>query len=324
MWYHAHMNTIVYIIGPTASGKTKVAADVANNFSGELISADSIQIYKQLDIISGKDVDRNSDFVEIEKFNNCVIGYHKIGGIRAYLLDSVSCTYSFQVSDFYNCAAISIDIVRKRQKLPIIVGGTTLYIKSLLSPIDSISIPPNLILRDEFQEKSLDEVKIILHNKFPLVYSNLNISEKGNKRRLIRKIEIETDRDKKIAPRISKISQTPLVIGLYSEMENLRKRIDSRVYERIQNGAFEEAEILFKSYSSLSPQVKSANGYKQLFSFFKNEYSREEAVQRWKFSEYRHAKNQLTYFKKYTDAEWFDISDKNFDTKIKETLEITI
>ncbi len=316
MWYSAHMDTIIYIIGPTASGKTSLAVDIARSFSGDLLSADSIQAYAQLDIISGKDLDQDSDFVEIEKIDNCRIGYHTIGGIRTYLLDIVSPTYSFQVSDFYKCATRCIDIIREGKRIPIVVGGTTLYIKSLLYSIGSLPIPPNLALREDLGKKSLEEVKNVLRNKSFTTYSRLNESELGNKRRLIRKIEIEIGTDTKPDSYISNIVQKPVLIGLYCERQELRKRIDFRVDQRINEGAFEEVEKLFGDYTHISPQVKTANGYKQLFGFFRDEYSKDEAIQRWKYSEYRHAKNQMTYFKKYLQAEWFDISETNFKEKV--------
>ena len=314
MWYSAHMDTIVYILGPTASGKTGLAVDIAKNFSGDILSADSIQVYRQLDIVSGKDLDKNSHFVKIEKIENCCIGYHTIGGIRTYLLDIVSPTSSFQVSDFYKCATRCIGIIREEEKIPVVVGGTTLYINSLLSSIGSILVPPNVALRDDLEKRSLEEVRNILMNKSLVIYSSLNESELGNKRRLIRKIEIATE----VKPDsfISNIVQKPIQIGLYCERQELRKRIDLRVDQRIHEGAFEEVEKLLADYKGLSPQVKTANGYKQLFGFFMNEYSKDEAIQRWKYSEYRHAKNQMTYFKKYLQAEWFDINEKNFKEKV--------
>lgn len=314
MWYSAHMDTIVYIVGPTGSGKTNLATHLAKSFSGNLISADSIQVYKGLDIVSGKDIDQDSQFIEHTKIKSLSIGTHTISGVLTYLLDIVDPSYLFHVSDYYRCAHEAVKIVRKSGNFPMVVGGTTLYINSLLHPIATIDIPANLQLREKLESNTLEELRITLEKLSPAQYNSLNNSELGNRRRIIRKIEIASDSS--IQTHQHAIPQKAIVIGLYCSKEELNKRIDERVEQRILYGGFEEVEGLFKKYSVLSPQVKSANGYKQLFSYFKGEYSKEESIKRWKYSEYRHAKNQMTYFKKYASAQWFDVEKKDYIKKI--------
>ena len=111
-----------------------------------------------------------------------------------------------------------------------------------------------------------------------------------------------------------------LVLGLKTDRDALRKRIDSRVEDRLKNGALKEAEGLFENYQNLSQQVKDANGYKQLFAYLKDETTLEEAIYRWKISEYRHAKNQMTWFLKYGNVEWYDINKVNFKNQIEDSI----
>ena len=200
-----------------------------------------------------------------------------------------------------------------------IVGGTGLYIKALIEGID-VAVKPDLLLRkklDEFNVEELqNELKRIDSNKFNI----LNNSDMSNRRRLVRAIEIIVNSKKQKAKSKKKIEFESLVIGLTCEKEVLKQRIDKRVEKRLENGALREVEGLFKDYVNLSPQVKNANGYKQLFQFFNKKITFDEAIYRWKISEYRHAKNQMTWFRKYGNVEWFDITTKKFDKQVENRL----
>jgi tRNA dimethylallyltransferase len=199
------------------------------------------------------------------------------------------------------------------------VGGTGLYVKALTSEIETVLISPNKELREELESLSIEELQEKLKSINKDKLESLNHSDLFNKRRLIRYIEIQTSNDERITNNTNKKFES-LVIGLYCEGEVLKKRIDERVDKRLESGALEEAKELFKNYDSLSRQVKDANGYKQLFSYLKKEISFDEAVYRWKISEYHHAKNQMTWFKKYGDVEWHDIAKKGFDKNIENSL----
>lgn len=315
MWYSAHMDTIVYVIGPTGVGKTSLATTLAKTFKGNLISADSIQVYKGLDIISGKDLDEGSSFNTASILDTLSIGTHLINGTPTWCLDIVDPWYSFHVGDFHKAVTFVIERLRIEHILPIVVGGSTLYVNALLNPIASINIKSDNQFRTEMEQKSINDVLDYLKRISFEAFHNLNESERGNKRRIIRKIEILKHEIHKTKPPQS-IKQSPIIIGLHAAREYLKKNIDKRVETRIGSGAFEEAELLYGRYEKLSPQIQNANGYKQLFKYFNKEYSREEAIQRWKFSEYRHAKNQMTYFKKYVSAEWFDVEGKYFQKEV--------
>ncbi len=297
------MQKIIYIVGPTAVGKTQLALDLAKKFDAEIISADSVQVYKGLDIISGKDLPQNY------KLEN---GYYSCIGLPSiYLLDVVEPTDTFTVHDYYNLASKYVQYSHNQGKTPIIVGGTGLYVEALLNGIKKTS-KPDLKLRKKLSNLSVSDLQKMLS---PDELEKLNESDRMNPRRLVRRIETINEIKKKIA-KSKKPKAEALVIGLSCEREDLKKRIDDRVDERLKNGALDEATKLFRNYENLNDQVKNANGYKQLFAYLKKETTLEEAIYRWKISEYRHAKNQMTWFRKYGNVEWYDIEKVNLKKEI--------
>ncbi len=306
------MQKIVYIVGPTGVGKTDLAFSLAKEFNAELISADSIQVYKGLDIVSGKDLSKTA----LKHGNNA--GFYIDRGIPIFLLDIVDPTSPFSVSNFQDIASRTLGKILKKNKLPIVVGGTGLYVKSLLEPIDTASIKPDTKLRSKLEKLSiLDLQKLLPSEKL----NSLNDSDRNNPRRLIRAIEVERSRIKNQELEIKeKTGQESLVIGLFCDREVLKQRINSRVDARLKQDALGEVEKIFEIYEDLAPQIKDANGYKQLFQYLQGEISLEEAVYRWKISEYRHAKNQMTWFRKYGNTVWFDIEKKNYIDEIKSEL----
>lgn len=308
------MKKIVCIVGPTGVGKTELAFKLAKKFDGELISADSVQVYKGLDIISGKDIPKTTKYFSLPELskNGHNAGFYTYNSIRIFLLDVVEPTFSFTVSHFHDLAS---KYTGHQGKLPIVVGGTGLYIKSLTSEIETVSVAPNKELREELESLSIEELQKELKSLSKDKFESLNHSDLFNKRRLIRYIEIQTNNGEQIAKNTNKKFDS-LVIGLYCEREVLKKRIDERVDKRLEQGALDEAEGLFKNYKNLSRQVKDANGYKQLFEFLKKEISLDEAIYRWKISEYHHAKNQMTWFRKYGNVKWFDIEKKRYQDEI--------
>lgn len=314
-------NKVVFIVGPTAVGKTAIAYEIAKKFEGELVSADSVQVYSDLDIISGKDLPHNSKFVPLPKLSNKKIhaGYYSSNSSAPiYLLDVVDPTVSFNISDFQKIAHVTIQEILNKNKLPIVIGGTGFYIKALTEGID-MAVKPDPILR-----KKLDKLTVLdLQKKLQKIniekFSSMNNSDCNNKRRLIRAIEILSVKNKEESIKENK-KFASLTIGLMCEREVLKQRIDVRVEERLKNGAMDEAKRLFGDYENLVPQVKDANGYKQLFQYLRGEIDLNEAIYRWKISEYRHAKNQMTWFQKYGNVKWFDISNKTYERDIESSL----
>jgi len=313
-------NKTVFVVGPTGVGKTDLAFTLAKKFDGALISADSIQVYKGLDIVSGKDLPKTAKYVSLPELsqNGYNTGFYIDRGRSIFILDVVEPTSSFSVSNFQDAAFKALDHIFQKNKLPIVVGGTGLYVKSLLEPIDTASVKPNIKLRNRLEKLSVEELHKLLPEK---KLNTLNNSDRNNPRRLIRAIEINCQgtgsRGQGTTGTVDKKFEN-LVIGLTCDREVLKQRIDVRVEARIKEGALDEVVKLFKKYESLAPQIKDANGYKQLFQYLQGTTSLEEAIYRWKISEYRHAKNQMTWFQKYGNVKWFDISEKHFLERIEE------
>lgn len=297
------MNKAVVVVGPTAVGKTALALKIAEKFNGALISADSVQVFKSLDIISGKDK-------------------NELLGTEVYLIDVVSPFESFSVSQFENLGKEFIKKIVLSGKLPIIVGGTGLYIKSLIDGIRTSNIAPDLKLREELENFSLDRLQKILKELSEKTFNEMNESDIKNRRRLIRKIELV--KNERTEEEGEKNNFEFLQIGLELPREEIRKKIDLRVGSRVKMGAEEEALGLFKNYKNLTQQVKDANGYKQLFEHFLGRTTIEEALEKWKTSEYRHAKNQMTWFKKDKRIKWFEADKKDlFEAVAKEIASFT-
>ncbi len=293
----------LFIVGPTGVGKTSLAFDLAAVLGGVLVSADSVQVFRDLDIISGKDIPEGYIYNA---------GYYSHNGSPSIcLLDVVDPTSPFSVSDYLALSRDFINQIIAQGKLPIIVGGSGLYVKALMEGLD-VEVAPDLELRDSLEKLTVAELQRLLPKD---KLGALNDSDIKNKRRLIRGIEIL--RNSKTVSTPSKSSYKSLVIGLKCDREILKQRINDRVNLRIKEGAFKEAEVLFQNYSNLTQQVKDANGYRQLFQYLLGSMTLDEAIYRWKISEYRHAKNQMTWFEKYGNVEWHSILDNNFRRNIE-------
>jgi tRNA dimethylallyltransferase len=166
-------------------------------------------------------------------------------------------------------------------------------------------------LRREFGAYSLEELQEKLESLDKKVFEFMNESDRKNKRRIVRKIEIAGSKYQVSSSKyqVSKEYKN-LIIGLELPKEKLKKNIDKRVDERIKNGGIKEAKNLFKDYKNLTQQVKDANGYRQLFEHFLGLTSLKQAIEKWKISEYHHAKNQMTWFKKDKRIIWFEADKK--------------
>jgi len=322
------MKKMLVIVGPTASGKTALALDLAKLYKGYLLSADSRQVYKGLDIISGKDIPSNTLFID-ESHNYPLlskkykIGYYLLQDIPIYLLDLVSPTYNFSVHDYLMVSQDVLTYKKSDQALPILVGGSGFYINSLLYGIETVNIPQDKHLRIGLENASVPDLVEILKKLNPKKFNSMNESDSKNPVRLIRAIEVAQfgNLDIHIEQRIVDEFKT-LIIGLKMNRMEIKRRIDVRVDKRIKQGAFEEAENLFNNYKNLSNGVKSANGYKQLFEYFKGDATKEEAIQKWRTSEYLNAKKQMTWFKKDKNIQWFDVEDPNMKKQIDKLVKV--
>ena len=267
------MKKVLIICGPTATGKTKFAITLAKQFNGELVNADSRQVYQGLDALTGKD---RSEEVPI------------------WLYDIVQIHEVFTVAHFVRLAQAAIDNIYKREKLPIVVGGTGFYLRALTTSIDTIAVPPNPATRETLRAISLDMLQEQLRCCDRDRWRTMNESDRKNPRRLIRAIEVamSAPHTRRITPRYD-----TLQIGLTSSLPVLKQRISERVAMRFDNAVTEVCDGL--------PPILGAD---PLLSFKREEISKEETLMKWMLAEYQYAKRQMTWFKKEKGIRWFDIS----------------
>jgi len=284
---------MIIVTGQTATGKTKLALELAKKYNGELINFDSRQIYKYLDIITGKDIPKT----------------------KIWLYDIVTPDQYFSSFDFVKQVRPIINDIKKRGKTPILVGGTYLYLKHLLYEIDDNNSPPNFKLREKLNTKSVNYLQKMLIKLNKKIFENLNHSDQLNPRRLIRKIEIEGYQknvfSKTLISPISLISPIEQFIGLkYKDKSKLRQAIEKRVEDRLKDGAIDEVKKLLKmGYKESDPGMKTI-GYQQIIKYLIHKLIKEKAIDDWVNKEVQYAKRQLTFMKKDKNIKWREI-DQN-------------
>ncbi len=295
-------NKLLVICGQTGTGKTSLAIFLAKKFNGELISADSRQVYRGLDIGTGKDLK------EIERSKIKIWGY-----------DLVDPKKNFSVGNYIRFAQKAILDIQKRGKLPILVGGNGLFIKAVTDGIPTAFVPRNLKLRKNLEEKGTGDLFEILAQLDPIKAGSMNRSDKLNPRRLIRGIEVATWGLERKTPRLFKKPKYELLeIGLQASLDNLPKKIGKRVDKRIADGVEEEIKKLLSSGISWDSQSMTSLGYRQWRDYFEGKIAKNEVIENWKKEELRYAKRQLAWFKKDARINWFDSQDGNLYKKVEE------
>lgn len=318
---------ILIICGPTATGKTKLALNLASKFAGELVCADSHQVYRGMDIGTGKDLPLNSKLKSKSiklPFNNqkYKIGYYLVNKIPVWLYDVVQPDYRFTVADYVACAHLVIKNIWEQGKLPILVGGTGFYIQALINGIETLGIPPNWDLRQELNGWSTNKLLLYLEKLDSSKAALLNCSDRFNPRRLIRAIEVAlADKTKKKTPFPKIEINNILMIGLRAHYNFLYRQVDKRVVKRVKQGI--EAEInklLKRGYNWQNSALGETLGYREWELFFKDLATKEEVIERWQFNEHAYVRQQLTWFRKEKRIHWFDISQDDWGGKIVKTI----
>lgn len=308
------MNIIHVITGQTATGKTSQAIQLAKKLDGELVNADSRQVYKQLDIITGKDVHLTSGtFHTEEKKDAFDIGYYtlKNSPIKLWLYDIVLPNNEFSAFDYKQCAEIVIQNIVERGKTPIIVGGSYLYIKNLLYSTVDTNVAPNPKLRERLNTLSVSKLQNILRKKNLNVIEKMNESDIQNPHRLIRKIEIEEERgidqNDQISTSIFDTFHVHIQGLKYQNTDDLAQAIEVRIQERIDAGAIHEVEkLLKKGFSPKTPGL-NAIGYQQVLSFVEGKTSMQQMIVDWSMKEIQYAKRQSTFMRQNPDIQWTNI-----------------
>lgn len=313
---------LLVICGPTATGKTNLGLRLAKKLGGEIISADSRQVYKGMDIGTGKDLPRNFGLRTSDlRFKGAKVGYYTDGDTRIWGYDLVSPKESFSVAEYIRIAGKIIEDIWKRGRLPILVGGTGLYIQGIVDGIPTAAIPQNKRLRSSLEEKGFPELFEILAQLDPVKAASLNTSDRKNPRRLIRAIEIadavmrgKDKNSKKI------VVDDVLFIGLVAPRGKLNERIDSRVGSKLREGFEKEVSKLLKEGVSWEMQSMSSLGYRQWGDYVEGKLTKDQAIEKWRSEERKYAKRQITWFKKDKRINWFDISKPNWQKSVEKAV----
>lgn len=286
---------VIAIVGPTASGKSDLAVQVARTFGCEIISADSRQVYKGLDIGTGK------------------ITKKEMLGIPHYLIDIASPKRKFSVIEWKQKAQETIEKITKNKKIPIIVGGTGFYIDSLLFGLEIPEVPPNDELRRSLANKSPQELFTILKQLDPIRAKTIDAK---NPVRLIRAIEIT----KKLGsvPQLHKTKQNYdiLWIGINPGKEKLIERIHNRLIKRIKKGMINEAKTIHKNGLSWKRMEELGLEYKWLAFYLQNFITKDEMISKLEKDIIQYSKRQMTWFKKNKDIIWIDTNKKRNEKQL--------
>jgi len=314
---------VLIICGPTATGKTRFGLQMAKKFKGEIVSADSRQVYVGMDIVTGKDIPYNLKPITSNlQWRDRKLKYYLIDSAKIWLYDVVNPNEPFNVAFWKECADLVIADIFRRNRLPIVVGGTGLYLKSLTvgqmsQSLSKISILPNPQLRSKLKDRNVAYLFNYLNRIDPARAAVLNISDRANPRRLIRAIEISLY-SKFPSPESGEGSRgevgsgvSYLTLGLTAPREELYRRIDLRVGHRLRHGAEAENQHLIAKYGGGFPSF-TASGYRA--------FQKPDIVARWRGLEHAYLRRQLTWFKRQPDTHWFDINTPNWQISAKQLI----
>ena len=287
------MQSLITILGPTASGKSDLAIQLAGQFGGEIISADSRQIYRGFDIGSGKITPEQAQSTP-----------HHMLNIRDIWQD-------FNVSEFQAEANQILHNLGEQNKLPFLVGGTGLYIESIIHNYSFSPIEPNKELREKLSQYSKNELQKELLSLNP--NHNLNYSDWNNPIRLIRAIEIENNPQKSASIHLNSPQYNTCIIGLNNSLPDIKERITKRVDNRLEAGAIEEVKSLITilnthlgTESGIIKLQQLGLGTVAIAQYLNNNLDYEEMRRQYIESEYQYARRQLTWFRRIPNIHWFE------------------
>jgi tRNA dimethylallyltransferase len=283
------MQKVLVIVGPTASGKSALGVELARRFNGEVISADSRQVYRGLDIGTGK------------------ITKREMKGIPHHLLDVASPRKAFSAGDFAKMAQAAIREIARRGKLPIVVGGTGFYIDALFGRITLPEVAPDAKLRARLSRKTAPQLFAMLKKADPRRAKAMDTpSERNNKVRLIRALEIAAARGSTTTHPRGPLGYEALWIGVERGDAELRTRINKRLKERLKKGMVKEAVRLHAEGLSYKRMRELGLEYRSLARFLQKEITREQLETELRGDIRRYARKQRSYWKRNKDIRWFD------------------
>lgn len=316
---------LLSIVGTTSVGKSeavfKLAATVLQNklASGiTIISADSRQVYRGLETITGADVPPNFT----EKQNEQGRYFEKpttVGAIKLYGVSVIEPTQEWSVSNFITYTRPIITAAQENNELVVIVGGTGLYHQQLLATDSQLFVPPNPGLRQSLAQMSVVELQNHLEQLDSLRLTAMNNSDRHNPRRLVRAIELarafaDSSQTNDTTAIVIDTTSTPHhFVGLQLPSDELQERIAERVAARFHNGAVQEVAQLLK-LPALAPQISTTLGFTQVAQYLAGEVTKEVCVTEWAVADFQYSKRQLTWWNKYGEVTWFSKTDENWYT----------
>ena len=299
------MKKVIVIVGPTGVGKTKLSIELAKQYDGEIISGDSMQIYRHMDIGTAK------------------VTKQEMEGITHHLIDIRNPDESYSVANFQQDCRRLIDDIYSRGKFPIIVGGTGLYIKAVLydyhfeeSNID------NEFYKKKYQDYSNESLYDLLLETDPKSCQNIH---PNNRQRVIRALAIYESTGIKKSENIDQqdhcLLYDPYLVGLTLQREVLYQRINQRVDIMMDNGLLKEIDYLMKQGYRPNCQSMKAIGYKEWFDYYNGKTDLKETIELIKQHSRNYAKRQYTWFKNQMDINWFDVNLEDFNQTVQQVIE---
>lgn len=288
------MEKVVVICGPTASGKTSLSIELAKKINGQIISADSMQIYDEMDIGTAKPTKE------------------EMQGIKHYLIGNVKPTNRYSVSEYKKDATNAIEETIQDNKFPIIVGGTGLYVNSLIYGIDYPEIETDLEYRKKLEEIAEKEGLNKLYNMAKEIDEKaMEKISPNDQKRILRVLEIynqtgKTKTELEIESRKNGVKYDFRVFAIDMPREILYERINKRVDIMFENGLLEEVQRLYKKYGEELYISIQAIGYKEVIDYINGKYTKEEMIEKIKMETRRYAKRQLTWFRKIENITWLN------------------
>ena len=287
---------VIVICGPTASGKTALSIELAKKINGEIISSDSMQIYKDMDIGTAKP------------------SKEEMQGIKHYMLDLVEPDKRYSVADFKKDAEKAIEEILTKGKVPIVVGGTGLYVDSLIYGIEYQELQFDEKYRKELEERVFNEGLEILYNEAKQIDPQaMEKISHNDKKRILRVLEIykatgKTKTEQEAESRKNGVKYDYKVFAINMDREKLYERINKRVDIMIEQGLIQEVENLLKKYT-VFPTSMQGLGYKEVVEYLQGNISKEEMIEKIKMETRRYAKRQITWFKKNKETIWIGPQD---------------
>ena len=287
---------VIVICGPTASGKTALSIELAKKINGEIVSCDSMQIYKEMDIGTAKPTKE------------------EMQGIKHYMIDIVSPDERYSVADYKKEAKKAIKEILSKGKVPIVVGGTGLYVDSLIYEIDYPEIEFDEKYREELEQEVEEKGLSKLYEKAKEIDEEaIKKISPNDKKRILRILEIyhatgknKTEQEKE--SRKNEVEFDYKVFALNMERSKLYERINKRVDIMMENGLIEEVENIYKKYNKF-PTAMQGLGYKEVVQYLEKRLTKEEMIEKIKQETRRYAKRQLTWFRKNKETIWLNAED---------------